>query len=177
MPFLATMPITMIRPMNDATLKVVPVTRRAQDDAGDGEHRRSENGNRRREVAELGQKHAEDQRQRQHQHAAAGRGRIAAAAGRCRRTRRARMAAGAGRRPPAATLAITPPRFGSFEIGGDFDELLQVFARESRSAAATARLSASEPRVAVWPEALLKTVFSMASSELRCSSPRRTRMV
>ena len=40
-----------------------------QDDAGDGEHRRGENGDGRGEVAELGEQHAEDQRQRQQQHA------------------------------------------------------------------------------------------------------------
>ena len=39
-----------------------------EDHAGDGEHGRSENGNRRGEVAELRQQHAEHQRQRQHQH-------------------------------------------------------------------------------------------------------------
>ena len=44
------------------------MTSSATNDAGDGEHRRGENRDRRGEVAELGEQHAEDQRQRQHQH-------------------------------------------------------------------------------------------------------------
>ena len=66
---------------------------------------------------------------------------------------------------------------GAFQVGRDHDQLLQIFAQDFVLRRQSARMVASEPRLAVWPELLLKTVFSIASSELRCSSPRRTRMV
>ncbi len=95
MPFLATMPMTMMRPMNEATLNVVPVIEQGQDHAGDGQHRRGENGDGRGEVAELGQQHAEDQRQRQQQHLQQIVEGFLLLLRRCRRTRRAPMAADA----------------------------------------------------------------------------------
>ena len=55
---------------------------------------------------------------------------------------------------------------GAFKMSGNDDELLQVFA-EDFVLRRHCWMSASEPRLAVCPEALLKTVFWMASSEAR----------
>ncbi len=68
MPFFATMPITMIRPMNDARLKVVPVTSSAKNTPDGRQQRRGKNGQRRREGAELEQQHNEDQHDGQNQY-------------------------------------------------------------------------------------------------------------
>ena len=67
MPFLATMPITMISPMKMATLKFVPVMSKANTTPAMREHGLGKNSDGSSEVAELRQQHAEDQRQRQHQ--------------------------------------------------------------------------------------------------------------
>ena len=55
MPFLATIPITMIIPMNDDTLNVVRVISRAMKHAGCRKKRRRENRQRRRERAKFKQ--------------------------------------------------------------------------------------------------------------------------
>jgi len=60
--------ITMIRPMNEATLNVVRVISRARITPDMESTERGKNGDGRGEVAELGEQHAEDQRQRQQQH-------------------------------------------------------------------------------------------------------------
>ena len=79
MPFLATMPITMIMPMNEATLKVVCVIKQRQKDPEGGEQRRSKNGHGRGQGAELEQQHQKEQHQRQQQHQSEDRGTISAA--------------------------------------------------------------------------------------------------
>ena len=115
--------------MNEATLKVVCGDEQRQDDAGDGEHRRGENGDRRREVAELGKQHAEDQRQRQQQHAQqivegfllllVGAAVLHAHGG-------GQMQAGDGLLDPGHCLS----EVRALEAAGDNDELLQVFAAD-----------------------------------------------
>ena len=68
MPFLATMPITMIRPMNEEMLNVVPVTSSARNTPEVESSADADHGDRRGEGAELEEQHDEDQDHRQHQH-------------------------------------------------------------------------------------------------------------
>ena len=68
MPFLATMPMTMIRPMKTGDVEGGSSDQQRADHARNGEHRGGENGDRRGEIAELGQQNTEDQHQRQDEH-------------------------------------------------------------------------------------------------------------
>ena len=63
MPFLATMPMTMMSPMKVATLKVGARDQQRENHAGDGEDGGGEDGDGRGEVAELREEDAEDQDQ------------------------------------------------------------------------------------------------------------------
>ena len=68
MPFLATMPITMISPMNDERLKVVPVISSARNTPQVESSAEESTAIGAREIAEFEQQHHEHQHDRQHQH-------------------------------------------------------------------------------------------------------------
>ena len=151
MPFLATMPITMIRPMNEERLNVVPVISSARntpqvESSAEAQHRDG-----RGEIAEFEQQHDEDQHDGQHQHEHQVLERFLLLLVTGRRTARGCWAAGSARRWPAAPWPCRRP--GSCLRSGAVtcDVALQVLAADFGLAGDLDSTLASEPRVAVLP--------------------------
>ena len=93
-----------------------------------------------------------------------------------RRTRRAQTTADCSPATVCLTFAIAVPRSVPSRLAVTTMSRCR-FSRRISFCGGRCSTVANEPSVAVWPDALLNTVFSIASSDARCSSPSRTRIV
>ena len=164
MPFFATMPITMIRPMNDEMLKVVPVTSSARNTPEVESSAEAITASGAAKLAELEQQHREHQHDRQDQHEHQVLERLLLLFELRRRTRRESPGGSFNSAIVCCTAAMPSPRFDAFEARRHRDVALQVLAADFGLARNLATV-ASEPSVPVLPVPLTSSVFWIASTE------------